>query len=303
MRYNHQDLNFVTSPATMRRSHFSAMSNLLRKQLAYSNWILFYVTLWVTKGAILSVYYQIIPRDSKIHRITLHVLSVASGMAFLTTLLLNLIWCRPIKLNWSLNRDEMCFAPFNTTVIVITGAIQVAIDVASKSCRSVPQHSTRMHLANLETVVILPFPLLLAVNASTGEKASIAAVFAMGVLSIAATVSRLIWSFATESLELYTVIARTELTVSMIVACSPALRVLATQTSANQTTASPSSIFASGGLGVAEPVSRWSRHTSSGTHASTATSLPPLNSQRRHAQLDGRTTSSASAVSSIWIFL
>ncbi|GME44908.1 hypothetical protein GTA08_BOTSDO04009 [Neofusicoccum parvum] len=237
--------------------------------VAYFNWVMFYVTLWVIKGAILSVYYQLIPKSSRVHWISLHALGAVTGMAFLTTLLFNLLWCRPIRLNWSLDTKESCFAPFDTTVIVITGAMQVAVDVA---------------------IVILPFPILFAVNASTSEKASIAAVFAMGVLSIVATVSRLILIFATESLELYTLLARTELTVGMIVACSPALRVLATQSSATAA-AAQSGIFASGALGGGEPVSRFSRPTSSGTHGTAGTmTLPPLHQQRRRPHTDGRRT-------------
>lgn len=107
----------------------------------------------------------------------------------------------------------------------------------------------------------------------------------MGVLGIAATVSRLLLSFATESVELYTLLARTELTVGLIVACIPALHVLTTKTTVTAGNGLPSGIFASGTLegGFSRPASR-------GAHATTTATtilqhqqlLPPLNLTKFH---------------------
>lgn len=100
-------------------------------QVIYFNWLIFYFTLWVTKGAILSVYHQIVPKDSRAYWITLHGLGLLMVIALVTALLLNLIWCRPIRLNWSLDEEELCFAPFDLTIVVSTGLMQVAVDIAS----------------------------------------------------------------------------------------------------------------------------------------------------------------------------
>lgn len=100
-------------------------------QVIYFNWLIFYFTLWITKGAILSVYHQIVPKDSRTYWITLHGLGLLMVIALVTALLLNLIWCRPIRLNWSLDKEELCFAPFDLTIVVSTGLMQVAVDIAS----------------------------------------------------------------------------------------------------------------------------------------------------------------------------
>lgn len=110
-------------------------------QVAYAHWLMFYMTFWAIKGAILSVYYQLISKSHKLCWVSLNTLSVVASMAFLATVLLSLVWCQPIRLNWSRDPGEICFAPFDSTVIIATGIIQVAIDVTSEYLPSLSIHS------------------------------------------------------------------------------------------------------------------------------------------------------------------
>ncbi|KAF4975677.1 hypothetical protein FZEAL_7567 [Fusarium zealandicum] len=165
----------------------------------------FYDTgLYFPKLALLALYFKLIPKTSPTLRKALYGVSALTAAFMITTCFLDTFWCgSEVSLNWQLNSSCSTFE--SKAVFRIDWGMNFVSDVL---------------------VFALPFPLLVGLQVSRRYMVGLVAIFASGLITVGANISR----FATvEAIHAWTnvyVLSMTEIVAAIVVVSLPALKSL-----------------------------------------------------------------------------
>lgn len=165
----------------------------------------FYDTgVYFPKLALLALYFKLIPKTLPLLRKALYGTTALTGSFMITTCFLDTFWCGAnVSVNWEI--DGGCSTFDSKAVFRIDWAMNIVSDVL---------------------VFVLPFPLLFGLQLSRRYMAGLVAIFASGIITVGASVSR----FATvEAIHAWTnvyVLSMTEMAAAIVVVSLPALKPL-----------------------------------------------------------------------------
>lgn len=174
-------------------------------KVVYSSAVPYYLCLWLMKYALLAFYYKIIPADTK-NRIFLHVTAAIAVASSVVIILLNLFLCRPISLNWKLEKTGAhCYSSTSITPFIVSVLLNVVVDLL---------------------IFILPFPLLRHLKINRKQIWGLVATFSLGIITMIVIVIRAVISGLTGNIVQVAILTAVECFTSMVVVCLPALRPL-----------------------------------------------------------------------------
>ncbi|KAF3210936.1 hypothetical protein TWF192_000037 [Orbilia oligospora] len=194
--YNH-DLAHITEDPE---------KNVLILKIIYGSVLPYYTALWLVKCALLSFYYTIIPPSLTAHRKALHFVTAAVLISMFGVLSINIFWCMPVSLNWSLNKEDICFSFATIPVFIISTACNILTDIA---------------------IFILPFPLLRNIKFQRrSQLVGLVTIFTLGCFSMLASVVRVAVLADTATQTHIAVWSAVEVAIGIIIASLPSLRIL-----------------------------------------------------------------------------
>lgn len=172
-------------------------------KVVYASSVPYYLNLWLVKFALLGLYFRIVPRNT-ITRKFLWFTFVVAIMAGVVIVLLNLLLCQPVSLNWALHPTERCYSSTSETPFIVSVVVNLVVDIC---------------------IFVIPFPVLKTLaNLTRRQKIGLAATFSLGILTIIVLIVRAVIVATSGSVALTAIFTALECMTSMAVACLPSFR-------------------------------------------------------------------------------
>jgi hypothetical protein len=172
----------------------------------YASAIPYYFCIWVIKGAILGLYYRIIPRQNVKTRWFLYFTTALTILSGFVVLCINAFLCNPISSNWSLDWDNACYSSTAVTPFIISVIFNLITDLM---------------------ILVAPFPILKTLpSLNHKQKVGLTVTFSLGAITIIVCVVRAVILASSAIIPLTAVLTAVECFTAMVVATLPAMRVL-----------------------------------------------------------------------------
>ncbi|KAA8912293.1 hypothetical protein FN846DRAFT_321919 [Sphaerosporella brunnea] len=193
--------SFFNQP--MIRKNDSVEENVQALQLLYGSAFPYTMSIYLVKAAIIAWYYSITPPTLARCRMALHVMCGCCIFGFLVAMGFSMLSCLPISRNWRLDQG-FCIA-----------TAQMPTFFATFTC----------HVCTEIFIFVYPMPLLKIVP-QRRRTCGIGFLFALGILSIIATLARVTAIGISATAPVVAVWTSVECSTGVIIACCPALRML-----------------------------------------------------------------------------
>lgn len=175
-------------------------------KVIYASAIPYYFCIWVIKGAILGLYYRIIPKQNVKTRWFLYFTTALTILSGFVVLCINAFLCNPISSNWSLDWGNACYSSTAVTPFVISVIFNLITDVL---------------------ILVTPFPILKTLpSLNRKQKIGLSVTFSLGLVTIVVCLVRAIILASSAIISLTAVLTAVECFTAMVVATLPAMRIL-----------------------------------------------------------------------------
>lgn len=179
--------------------------DVIALKIIYSSVLVYVTDIWLVKAAILTFYYLITPRALPTYRFVLNYITCFTAITYVAVISFNAFWCSPISSNWSMDAQSLCTAGKSLPAFFVTSCCHIITDLM---------------------IICFPFPLLQHSSLHRRGMYGVVFIFALGGLSIAATLARLTVIARSPTLPELAVWASVENATGIMVACTPSLRIL-----------------------------------------------------------------------------
>ncbi|CAN6597158.1 hypothetical protein TRVA0_001S03862 [Trichomonascus vanleenenianus] len=174
-------------------------------KIVYSSATPYYLGLWIIKFAILGLYFRIVPKHTKSRRFLIFT-TFYTLFTGICVLLVNVVLCIPVSLNWSLDHDTACYASTAVTPFVISVLFNLSTDVL---------------------IFIVPFPVVRSLKSlNQKQKIGLIVTFSLGAITIIVCLARAAVIGSTGSISSAAALTAAENFTALLVAALPALRPL-----------------------------------------------------------------------------
>ncbi|KAH8683567.1 hypothetical protein BGZ61DRAFT_456079 [Ilyonectria robusta] len=176
------------------------------EKLRFASNFFFYLGLYFPKFSIINFYYNLVPPTESRMRATLYALTTFTALSTLVTLFTNIFWCGPnVAVNWSQDPDS-CTTYRHGDLMRLNWALCFITEVL---------------------FFMFPFPLIKDVKLpSRKEKISVMLIFALGIITIAVSITRIAMTQYFKHDQLVDIWAMAQMCVSIIIVAMTALRPL-----------------------------------------------------------------------------
>uniref|UniRef100_A0A060TD14 ARAD1D03608p n=1 Tax=Blastobotrys adeninivorans TaxID=409370 RepID=A0A060TD14_BLAAD len=172
----------------------------------YASSVPYYLCVWFVKFAMIGLYFRIVPSSAKKSYYFLWTTLVCTVVSIVAVILINLLLCQPVSLNWSLVWDNHCYSSTAVTPFAISVVFNIVTDIM---------------------IFIVPFPVLRTLKTlNRKQRIGLIATFSLGAITIVVCVARVVLLALTGLIALTAVLTAVECFTFLTVASMPAMRVL-----------------------------------------------------------------------------